>query len=375
MKKIFITILAVAALAACTKSEVQYENPGEIGFTPATKNITKAAKESGILSKSDKLGVWALWNYTYSTNTVAGKTGEIYPAADRSSNMYSHYTVEYLSNALFGNRTPTDTWGGVADNGNSVSYPWPTNGALVFAGYTIPATGTVNASYTLNGATADETDDDVMTFTNYAQSDLPAKTYDLCWFGATSSSYDRTHSGSVPVTLSHALTWISFKIMGKNEQSLPVTASWKVTKLTLNSINTVGTGTCKGTTKTIVEGGNTTITPASATWTSLSNQKPMVVFDGEQTITESAVTIEEEDEENGLVIIPQTPTSVTVTWSYPVGSTWKYETKEIPLTLSPENLWKAGVHYTYTIVFDGNEILLTPSYSGWDTKDNEVTIQ
>ena len=42
MKKIFISLLAVAALAACTKSEVAYEAPAEIGFAPFTGNITKA---------------------------------------------------------------------------------------------------------------------------------------------------------------------------------------------------------------------------------------------------------------------------------------------------------------------------------------------
>ena len=40
MKKIIISMMAVAALAACTKSEVQYEPAGEIGFAPVASNIT-----------------------------------------------------------------------------------------------------------------------------------------------------------------------------------------------------------------------------------------------------------------------------------------------------------------------------------------------
>ena len=43
MKKIFISFVALAAIAACSKTEVQYENSGEIAFAPAVKNITKAA--------------------------------------------------------------------------------------------------------------------------------------------------------------------------------------------------------------------------------------------------------------------------------------------------------------------------------------------
>ena len=34
--------MAVAALAACTKSEVQYEPSGEISFAPVAKTLTKS---------------------------------------------------------------------------------------------------------------------------------------------------------------------------------------------------------------------------------------------------------------------------------------------------------------------------------------------
>ena len=42
MKKIIFSIMAVAALAACTKSEVQYEPSGEISFAPVAKTLTKS---------------------------------------------------------------------------------------------------------------------------------------------------------------------------------------------------------------------------------------------------------------------------------------------------------------------------------------------
>ena len=61
MKKIFISLLAVAALAACTKSEVAYEASAEIGFAPAVKNVTKAAMASGTLlanNPNQQLGIW-----------------------------------------------------------------------------------------------------------------------------------------------------------------------------------------------------------------------------------------------------------------------------------------------------------------------------
>ena len=42
MKKIIFALAAVAALAACSKSDVAYEVNEEIGFLPVTENMTKA---------------------------------------------------------------------------------------------------------------------------------------------------------------------------------------------------------------------------------------------------------------------------------------------------------------------------------------------
>lgn len=369
MKRIVLTIMAVAALAACTKSEIAYEAPAEIGFAPATKNITKAAVESGTLPTSNNLGVWAYWN---GTNGSASET----------TATYANYTDAYLSNALFSNREGTNNWGGA----NNTAYPWPTTGALVFAGYTVPATTQTSdfgVTYSLidNSTTTDVNETDVMTFNNYTQSTLTASTYDLCWFGRTSSSFNyRTSNTAVPVTLSHALTWITFKIKGATSSSLPVTAGWKVTKVELNGIKNVGTGTCVGTTSTTTTNGATTITPASAVWSFASNAatNTMSVYPNNsetgQVITANATKIETTDK--GVVVIPQTPTTVTVEWQYNVGSKTKKETKTLSLALGNGADWKAGVHYTYTIVFDSNEILVAPSYSGWDTPtDQTVTVQ
>ena len=43
MKKIFFSLFAVAAIAACTKSEVAFEQPDAIGFQVVTGKMTKAA--------------------------------------------------------------------------------------------------------------------------------------------------------------------------------------------------------------------------------------------------------------------------------------------------------------------------------------------
>ena len=59
MKKIFFSIMAVAALAACTKSEVAYEAPAEIGFKAVAGNITKTAVDGDVYPTTLNMYVFA----------------------------------------------------------------------------------------------------------------------------------------------------------------------------------------------------------------------------------------------------------------------------------------------------------------------------
>ena len=368
MKKIFFSVLAIAAMAACTKSEVQYETPGEIGFAPAVKNITKAAMAYGAtLSTDNNLGVWAYWN---------GVNGTI----EETSATYGNYTDAYLAKAVFTNRSETVNWGG-----SSEPYYWPTNGALVFAGYNMPKTGapTVTAAYSGLGS-------DTMTFTDFTQSTDLSKTFDLCWFGKTSRSYNnRSDGAAVSVTMSHALTWITIQVKG-DETTTATDKEWKVTKVTLKNVNTVGTtGTCK------FEGNPVKPT---ATWTSSTpaditvqetpaTKEGNVITGGGTALTQEAVAYE--STANGLVVIPQVPVSLEIEYIYPVAGVYKEGKATVNLTLNghkDENgndigdakkiaKWLSGTHYTYTLVFKANEILIAPSYGAWDSVNQGVTVE
>ena len=368
MKKIFFSIVALAALAACTKSEVAYEASAEIGFAPAVKNITKAAMAEGAtLSADNNLGIWAFWN---------GVTG----SAPETNATYATYTDAYLADALFINRTttnggsttPTANWGG------ETSYPWPTNGALVFAGYNKPADAGFSASYSFidNAQTTDVNEENTMTFTNYMQSTDLANTFDLCWFGRTASSYNnRTNGNAVSVTMSHALTWITIKVKG--DATTTVTdKEWIVTKVTLNSVNTVGTtGTCKF--------AGDPVKP-TATWTSTTPAN-IVVNSAEQELTDEAVAYESTT--NGLVVIPQAPVMLEVEYKYPVSGVYKNGKATINLSLSGHkdmdgnaiaqtiDTWKSGTHYIYTLLFKANEILIAPQYGEWAESNYGVTVE
>ena len=385
MKKIFFSFVALAALAACSKSEVAYEAPAEIGFAPAVKNITKAANENGVLDASNNLGIWAFWN---------GVNG-----SKEDNATYANYTDSYLANALFVNRTTTvgETTTATANWGGETSYPWPTNGALVFAGYNKPADAEFSASYSFldNATTTDVNEENTMTFTNYTQSTDLAETFDLCWFGRTTKSYNnRTDGSAVAVTMSHALTWVTIKVKG--DATTAPTANnaqpWKVTKATLIGVNTVGTtGTCifdsEDNNKAKATWISTTPENINVQTTAATKDDNNVITGGGTALTQEATAYE--STENGLVVIPQTPVSLEIEYIYPVAGVYKEGKTTVNLTLTGHkdengddiaeankiNTWLSGTHYIYTIVFKANEILVAPSYGSWDTVDKSVTVE
>lgn len=353
MKKIIFSLLAAAALAACTKTDVTYDAPAEIGFAPVTKSITKAAMPSGNLDANQKLNVWALWDAD---------------GAVESNATYANYTDAFLENALFAKRQDQN-WGG-----DGAVYPWPTNGALVFSGYTTPTSietsGTgYNVSYALT--------DDKMVFTNYTQSTSTESAFDLCWFNRTAASYNNRASGAaVPVTLSHALTWITINAYGSGT---PVNSGneWKIKSIVLKDVVTVGTGTCVGT------------GAGKATWTLTDTKSNITIWSAtdDKPGTLSGTSASFETTKDGTVVIPQKPVKMAVTFEYPVGNSTREETVEIDLTLSGHKdaddnnitstiqTWSSGTHYTYTLLFKGNEILVAPSYGDWATANQTVTVE
>jgi hypothetical protein len=337
MKKTFILVLAIAAIAACTKSEVQYEAPGEIGFAPVKGNITKATVLDGVLANTQELGVWAFWDKDGAPEEPS-TNGDATIAID-----YTKYSVNYLVNALFVNPGSGSNWGAPANN----SYPWPVNGALVFAGYTTPGdvvlTTDTQVEYVLGT--------DVMTFKNYANTNE----FDLCWFGRTASSYNYRATGeAIPVKLSHALTWITVKVYG---EGTPV-GNWNITSITLANVVASGTATCNGATK-------------KATWTPATTEATKTIYSGTHTITATHAEL------TNNVIIPSLPLQLTVNYSFVVQGQTKTDSKTVSLKLNEGNTqaWESGVHYTYTLLFKGNEILVAPSYGDWATSDHGVTVE
>ena len=356
MKRILIIIIAVAALSACTKSVVELEQY-EIAVSPIAENMTKAAL-SGNYPNDQHIAVWAY---------LGSAEASDYP--DKVVD-YSNFNYPYFSGQEFYYKTDKNAWGGLLE-----PYFWPGHGSLVFAGCALPAPETAGqpsgqswtikyefynypaegTTETLNAGLVDK-----MTINNYTQSSNTAETFDLMWFGVTSASYNYRTSGTpVAITFNHALSWITFKVYGDGAPAAESTA-WQVNSLVMEEVNTTGNVVCVG---------------ANATWSDVATPQDMTIYTGSQALTTAAAEIETVSK--GTVIIPQKPGMLTVTFTSGGSQT----TKQVSLKLTDNendaaNIWKPGYHYTYTLVFKANEILVAPSFDTWGEKlDNTITVQ
>lgn len=347
MKKLFISILAVAAAVACTKTNVDFEQPAEIGFAPVASMSSKAALNSATYPTNQPIGIWS--NYDGTIDATAGD-------ATKFPDYTNNFKVAYLADAQFIYKNDVNAWGG------KTAYYWPTNGSLVFAGYSKPATGEVGTSRSYDFK------ENKMTFTGYTQSESTANTFDLLWFGRTADSYNyRNASTAVSVQFKHALSWITINVVGDATSTIS-TNPWKITSVELKQVNTVGDAELTdGTTPTI-------------SWKNLGTPKDMAIYSGSKELTTTAATIE--TNENGTVVIPQKPLDLTVKYTYKTPADADIEeVKTVSLKLTadpkdPNNVWKGGVHYTYTLTFKSNEILVAPKVATWSDGGNTgVTVE
>jgi hypothetical protein len=337
MKKYIHILTALAILASCTKSEVNYEPSGQVTLAPVKGTLTKAAGNSGELKDLEnppKLHIWARWD-----------EDDVY---------------WYIFDAMFAYNDSYKAWAG-----EQGSYPWPLSGELSFAGYTHPTTFSCIVGY---DHVANE-----FTFTEYINDE-----FDLCWFGRTKGYNNKVSGDAVEVTLNHALTWISIKAYG---EGTPVD-KWKINSLTLENVITRGNAIC-------------TVSTGKATWEAHpiydKTDKDKVIDDGIDNYilnnnlahTIQAPTVDGETKTGALltdnIIIPQLPVNLIINYSYQVGTEIRTDSKKVSLGLGKKNgvdiLWESGKHYTYTLIFKSNDIQVAPSFGTWGTENQNVTVE
>ena len=325
MKKFFFSLLAIAAIASCAKTEDVYtEGETEIQLSPVTALSTKA-NVNGVIDgivypTKENFNVYAYW-----ANEAAGSQFE---------------TAEtYLNNVEFTNKGMF--WGGTK------TYYWPKNGSLRFAAYSPSSLSMAHylASdvYELNGLTY--------------PTDI-AKSYDILVAPTTESYTAQTAAEKVSVVFEHALSWITFKLVSAEVANNVFT----VTDVIVNDVNNHGNlvADMKADTKT---------------WTTAMPQA-ITVFDkakGTNVTTTPAIFENGGNTGTKFLVLPQATTTVTINFTQnAMEGTPKLEnqTVTIPLTLADNDPWEAGKHYTYTVIFDLDEILINPSVEDWE----EVTV-
>ena len=348
MKKLMFAAFAIAAMAACTKSNVEFEQQNEIAFQPVAQKATKAAVVGTNYPIEDayNFNVWAWWGDADKTNI-------------------EDFDLIYINDQTFENRDYV-LWGGLGK-----AYYWPTTGSLYFAGYS-PASIQRKDE---NGEYIVKYDKDSKTFsvTGYQQSTDISNTIDLMWFHLTDQSYDRTTT-SVPVQFHHALSWLSFRF---NLEQPYTPTDWTVKSVKLTGIETKGNFTAEKT--------GTSTEQGKAEWKDLTNTVDELrvynkVGGYPVTYVTNAYNPQEEDPsvlentKNGVLVLPQScaPSAASLVIEFeqkaPSGNSVP-QTKTLSLGGESDS-WLPGKHYIYTITFGAEEILIAPTVVDWDPEDN-----
>ena len=332
MKRLVIAALAIGAMAACTKSNVQYEQPGEISLQPIAQKATKAAVDGNEYPTTESFNVWAWW----ADKNAGTELAEFTP------------TDDYIAEGTFVHKETANSWGG------QTPYYWPTKGSLVFAGYS-PASAKVEGQ----DAPVFHYDLPTKTFSvsNYTQSNNIAATKDLMWFDVTDNSHNNNGTAGVPVTFKHALSWLTFNFVLADNIT---THQWEITDVTLQNVNTKGN---------FIATKSDVVTNAG-TWTLSTNdddKKVMTVYDTNTHIVSTTPT-KLEKAENGVVVIPQECVKLYIIYKL-TASTGEQISQDVTLDLATgiaEGKWLPGKHYIYTITFGANEILIAPQVADWE---------
>ena len=335
MKKIFFSLVALAAIAACSKSEVEYTDNMELSFAPITQLNAKAAVDG--TDYPDGLNMFIFANAGEATATVP--TG---------------YTEPYLRNAEFTHRESltTHVFGGITP------YYWPNVKKLIFSGYSKSGNvSTINPTYVQDGSTW------VIKMEGYAPGkgtaateSNPAGNNDLMWFPTTTESYGKpaTANTPIPVVMQHACAWVTIKIKGDNVTGATGT-TWKIKNISFTDLS---------------QSGNVTLGD-TASWTSVATGATFNVFNRTASTDYKPLTTNFVDYTQidfaDLVIVPQSTKTLYITYEFvPQENVAAItETKPLELTYTGGTGWEAGKHYTYNITIGTSEILIHPELTDW----------
>ena len=327
MKKIIISMMAVAALAACTKSDIQYETAGEISFAPIASNVTKSVA-----------------GYNGDTFDGVFPTGvNLYVFANAINDAGTAWEDPYFENAKFVYNESKDVNTAVkgAYAGDPTRY-WPNVKTLKFAGYSDACGVAKNAEmdFAANELTIPTYTQDNATYTAEGANDL-------MWFPCDGQAYSK-QANEIAAQMKHACSWITINVAGDD-----VTAdNWTLNSLVVKSLKHSGNVVCNATT---------------AQWNLTGVGADEEYYNDGTTFTQSYVKYEKNA--NNFIVLPQEPTDLEVNYTYTSDATNSLtltETKSVSLDYDAAGTaWQPGVHYIYNVLITASEILIDPVVVDW----------
>ena len=315
-----IYIIGIVLVSACSKSEVELPD-NSISFTPVAAKATKAIISGASYPDGESFVVSA-----YHEGTDA---------------YFENLTASYSLT-----QNGTKLWS------TSESQYWPLGGSLDFhayspaaaAGVSIDATGVAANDYTL------QTEAQMTT--------------DLCYASATVADCS-AHPASVPLTFSHALAQIVFRVKAAAYYTTnTTTVALSMTSLSLSGINSVGD----------FAAGAWTNQNTAYTYT-LSNTETALTYDGENAPQTSEVC--------SFLFLPQEiPADACIHVGYKVtqrssGNDYTLENSPVAVRLAGSiSDWQPGKKYIYTLSIGmDNVITFTASAVGWQDENANIIVE
>lgn len=327
MKKIFYSLLAIAAITSCAKTGEVSSDEIDVKIVPITKLQNKAnvfgAVDGTAYPTSENFDVYAYWKEV--------PAGEAFTDGIR----YIQSITDQNSGAEFTNRG--EYWGGVD------KFFWPKIGSLRFAAY--------SPSH-LNVAHSQE--NDTYSVTGYTQPTETDKTWDFLVAQSSPSYSMMTENEKVIIDFKHALSWITLKVKAQDSYAAQ---AYEIKKVTINNVKTTADFSASMADGSIGYGD----------WSNHSGNGSIVVFEGSQMVTEELKDIE--TNKRGTIVIPQNTTDVTIEFvQHGINGTTTLPTMSLnlKLDLQPQGTpWVPGKHYNYKLIFSVKEILIKPTVSDW----------
>ena len=366
-KNLFLAALAGVALVGCAKNEVAQvtdDSQREISFAaPVVAPVTKADyyTTENLGTGSVAFNVFGWYCEGSGEFDSSGAVPYMGTGTGTGDEIDSPVTVSYNS----GNKDDINS-GTAGYWAPTTPYYWPKNGKLTFSAYA-PASASSHGKLSDNRATG-------LKFTNYQVQDIDAQ-YDLLYslrtFDRTSSTEGTNNDiyDGVELTFCHALSAIEPIKVYTNGAGIRIKE--------INLKNVYNTGSFSQNMTSGHDDAN-----EDRAWTSWDNEVDYCLFkaasDAEYytvTNTSSPVT-----KCKNAIVMPQalnhstTNNKVTIEVKYQIqhGSAYLDQvfTQELNgLTDTSSNVvasWNIGMRYTYTLVFDLNDIYFAPQVEVWD---------